>query len=432
MNDRVICIDLGSSYTKIGVRRGLNATAGIVEGLSVALKDISFAIPSVVAHEQGPDDGKWIIGRNAAELRRTATRSIYRNWKAALFRPSEPRSSSGSLRGTQLSGEQAEEVAIKMLRLLRVEMTDDRWNGASEFPARLCVPDFGTEEERDRLVRGLLKEAGWSPCKSRAAVTEPEANVIGIVTRGKNRTWVPPRSMGHPKRFMQMQEMLETGVKLAYRRMASNYDVLITDIGAYTIDFGYVAFDPSFEIDYGNHPAVQTASVALGVTILDTLVLNDLTRASQTAIRSMSTTTWERAKARLYAGQLFRFRPEPGAPEVILGEGKDRDAIDHAIMHFSKQVCVARSEFIKSIGARKINDELVTGGGSHIAKLREALKASCDHPMRDLLDPNEPERAVLEGSGLMSPREKAHRRTENERLVRTASAIGGTSVFFED
>lgn len=430
-NGRIVCIDLGSSYTKIGVRRDWNVPSVVVEDLSVALKSPSFVVPSVVAREDGARQESWYVGAQAAEMRRTEKREIFRNWKASLFGAPESDGAAQTAKAGSLSQGRAKEIAIHMLRLLRASVEDGKWREVAEYPARLCVPDFGTAQQRDELCRAILLEAGWTPCGGRVAVTEPEANVIGVVTRGLNRTWLPKSGSGRSIRFMQMQEMLETGVKKAYRRMSDNYDVMITDVGAYTTDFGFVAFDPSFRKDYGNHPTVKTRSVALGVTVLDSLVVSRMPAESQRAIRSMPTTVWERAKIQLYSGRIFKFR-SAGEPEVSLGAEGDLHAIDDGMAEFTRRICEARAGFVKSIGVKTINDELVTGGGSYIPSLRDALRASCGNPIRDLLDPKEPERAVLEGTGPMSAKAKAQRLLHNSQLVRTASAIGGASVFFED
>ena len=76
----IVSIDLGSAYTKIGIRRGWNAQAEVLRGLPVALsEDQDFCIPSVVAHVETSRASRWLIGIDAASQMPGPGVRIWRN-----------------------------------------------------------------------------------------------------------------------------------------------------------------------------------------------------------------------------------------------------------------------------------------------------------------------------------------------------------------
>ena len=73
-------------------------------------------------------------------------------------------------------------------------------------------------------------------------------------------------------------------------------------------------------------------------------------------------------------------------------------------------------------------------GGSAVRALRETLVAAilrANGRVNDLWDPQEPATAMPGGVRHMSTLEQDRRRSSNLMLIRTGTAIGGASVFFE-
>jgi hypothetical protein len=88
-NPRILCIDLGSSYTKIAARFGWNGETTLLDKLPLASEDISYCVPSIVARVTRGLEDVWLIGDEASDRKPSADVRIFRHWKAGLF-PPEP------------------------------------------------------------------------------------------------------------------------------------------------------------------------------------------------------------------------------------------------------------------------------------------------------------------------------------------------------
>jgi len=289
-------------------------------------------------------------------------------------------------------------------------------------------------------VLDVLNTSGWKVCPERPLVSEPESNVLGVLSRGRNITWKPsPRGsdfMYTPERSPYLPDMLEPSLSAAFRRGAQRdergyYGVLVTDIGAFTTDFGYVRFDSTFWSDDWNKPEITAFSYRLGVRQLDDAVLACLSQEGRKAKDQAPGTAWDTCKRLLYHGKPAQIAKREGGL-VTLGERDEATAIREAIRVFAERVWRARQEFCASKLAHPVHAEVLTGGGFMIPLVRQTLarriKEAGTKTVHDLLDDNEARRAL---PGDASERVVELRRVENRELVRGASAIGACSVFFE-
>lgn len=427
----IVSVDLGSAYTKIGVREGWNTRAEIVRGLPAAVEgEDNYCIPSVVAHVHTSRANRWLIGRDAASQIPGDGVRIFRNWKASLFH----NGNGSGAKNPSVSQNEAVNVAVAFFTELR-ELIHTR-NGVDvrKQPVRVAVPSLVERAAVDNLMCRILDQAGWHHASGRPTVFEPESNAIGLLSRGKNATWTPPQLSYQPPpgRSLRMQQMLEPGLSSAFRHMRDHYGVLVTDIGAFTTDFGYVKFDSSFRTDDWNRPQIVQQSVELGIRQLDDAVLNVLNPEVSEYFKSRAPVEWERRKRELYAG-----RPQQiviRGRNMMIGADFEREAIQDAILEFADAVCTAREEFCKANGLYSFDEEAITGGGSALTTLRVSLLRAIQASSRrthDLWDPKEPDAATAAGAGRMTAFEKEQRVVMNRMLVRGASALGGASVFFE-
>ncbi len=430
-NPEIISIDLGSAYTKIGVRRSWDDTAVLVRGMPVALRDEEdFCIPSVVARVESPRGSRWLIGADAASQRPAQSVKVFRNWKAALFGSGTARSSAGH----ELGIDEAIGVAIAFFTELRSSLLMKLPADSRGWPVRVAVPSLGGSADMDTLILDLLQQAGWNGADGRTTVFEPESNALGFLSRGRNATWTPRQQSFRPRPELtiQMQRMLEPGLSSAFRRMAKCYAVLVSDVGAFTTDFGYVEFDTSFWTDDWNRPKIVQESVELGITQLDDCVLGLLPRDVQAYFANGQPAEWDRRKKQLYAGKEQRL--VIAGKSVTLGGDDQAMAIQKQVASFAKRVCDERDRFLQRNELTIVHEEAVTGGGSAIAALRTRLLERIRTERRrvhDLWDPKEPDVAVAAGAGRMSADQRDRRLAENRLLIRGGSALGGASVFFE-
>jgi hypothetical protein len=427
----IVSIDLGSAYTKIGIRSGWNNAATTVSGLSFALEnDEDYCIPSVVARVERSGGSQWLIGVDAAALAPGPGVRIYRNWKSALFQPA---GSGGSFTAAYGHAEAAE-VAVAFLTQLRKVLLKERAADISGLPVRVAVPKLLGMAGVDDLVCPLLTQAGWDCATCRPTVFEPESNAIGLLSRGRNKTWTPPQRSFRPPpgKMIAMQWMFETGLSSALRTMSDHYGVLITDVGAFTTDFGYVKIDSSFRDDDWNRPEITQQSVLLGIQQLDDAILGVLEPEVREYFEARPPAEWERRKRELYAGKPQRVMV--GGKPVTIGSDLEAEAIQDEVRRFSGLVCEARNAFCNAHGLHSVHEEAVTGGGSAIQLIRVGLLDSirlAERRAHDLWDPNEPDAGLATRGERMTPHAREARRLTNRVLVRGASAIGAASVFFE-
>jgi hypothetical protein len=226
--------------------------------------------------------------------------------------------------------------------------------------------------------------------------------------------------------------MLEPGMSSAFREMKDCYRTVVTDVGAFTTDFGLVEFDTSFKTEHWGKPAIKQHSVRLGIRELDAAILRILDPRVTTYFQEHAQEEWERRKRELYAGRPQRI--SIGGRLMEIGADLESEAIREEISGFAGRVVDARQDFLKSCGNVRAEEEALTGGGSAIEGLRKELIAGMRQDVKrvhDLWDPAEPEQAVAAGAGRLSALQADSRIRENRTLVRGASAIGGASVYFE-
>lgn len=214
------------------------------------------------------------------------------------------------------------------------------------------------------------------------------------------------------------------------RETRSYYGVLVTDIGAFTTDFGYVRFDSSFWTDDWQKPQITAMSCKLGIGELDSTVLQQLSTEAQQIIAQLPLSEWDRYKTMLYHGEPVALRRRQGGV-LTVGQGQEAMAIQEAVHSFAGKVWQSRKDFAESKLSDTVHAETLTGGGAMIPLIRATLvkrmQAAGTKMVHDLLDKDEPRNAL----GTVPEQELERRARQNQELVRGGSAIGGCSVFFE-
>lgn len=431
---RVVSIDLGSAYTKIAFRDGWNAQSVLMHDLPLATKELTFCVPSVVVKVTRGTQEKWLIGAAAASQLPGEGITIYRNWKASLFR--EGPVAANAQTGSDLSETESVQVAIEFFSSLRAAIGERRLErDLSTLPVRICIPKFGNFVVAEQRVGEILRQAGWTPAEQRLAMAEPEANALGIMSRGSNKTWLPkPMDFQPlPGRCPNLPAMLQApGLLQALHSMTGYYGVLVIDIGAFTTDFGFVRFDASFADDSLNRPAITQQSYPVGIRNLDRAVFSRLSTEVQHAIREhASTADWESLKPALYKGEEVAIR-NPRGGVLYLGKNREGKMVKDTVIAFAERIWELRSRFCEAMVNGQIHAQTLTGGGSMIPTVRNTLtsrvKVANGIPVRDLLD--DPALRRRSAAPPSQTEIEAHARQTRE-LVRGGSAIGGASVFFE-
>lgn len=429
MIPRLVSIDLGSAYTKIGIRRNLNSTSVLLFDLPLA-DETSYCIPSVAACLETGAGVRWVFGAAAAAEKPRSGVRVIRNWKAGLFPDAEKIDS--QVAAPTISEDDALEVALNFFRTLRISFENAEGVEISKFPVRICIPKVRGEDAARVKLSEILTRAGWDPATPRCFVFEPEANVLGVVSRGTNSTWDPPIQdfKPVPPKSPFMQKMIKApGMAAAFRQMGASYSVFVIDIGAFTTDFAFVKFDASFMDDSLNKPAVLQDSRVHGVRNLDQSVHTKLNEEFRAAIRAMSQSEWDGLKAKLYRGENVAMRNPAGG--TLFTSTSEQNAVSKSIASFAEKVWIMAEEFLTAVGTKRIDSVALTGGGTAVPRIRSALEAAFDGDQRthNAADLMEKGGEALRGSA--SNAEGDASILEMRDLIRGATAMGATSVFFE-
>lgn len=435
-NRRLISIDLGSAYTKVAIRRDWNGESDLLRNLPLASDEVDFCVPSVVARVEARGHTRWMIGAAAGAQAPGEGVRIFRYWKARLFSTESHAQAGRDEMGQSMDADDSddyEQVAVQFFRGLRESLEHSPYgDDVAASAVRVCVPRMDVAD-MDGRVGSILHAAGWRPAHGRVTVYEPESNACGMFTRGRNATWYPPAAPFTPRagRSLHLMKMLEPeGLLQALRRMSGSFGVLVIDIGGFTTDFGYVQFDTSFSSNDWHRPTIIQQSYELGIRELDQAVYDSLDEDAQREIRQLSPSEWDAVKVDLYRGTPVTLG---GARRIGVGEDAGRTV--EALRRFAERVIAVRDTFIRDHVRGTIDAQTLTGGGSMIAPLHEAVvrALATDEPARvyDLLDEHEPRRTLAARGGRLDEQAVEARARRNQELVRGGSAIGGSSVFFE-
>jgi hypothetical protein len=436
-NRRLVSIDLGSAYTKVAIRRDWNGESDLLRDLPLASHEVDFCVPSVVARVEAQGGTRWMIGAAAGAQTPGDGVRIFRYWKARLFSTEAQARRDEMGQSPQASdGEDYEQVAVQFFRGLRESLERSPYgDDVAASAVRVCVPKIDAGD-MDARVGGILDAAGWRPARGRVTVYEPESNACGMFTRGRNATWHPPAAPFTPRagHSLHLMKMLEPeGLLQALRRMSGSFGVLVIDIGGFTTDFGYVQFDTSFSSDDWHRPMIVQQSYELGIRELDQAIYERLDEDAQREVRKLSPSEWDALKIDLYRGAPVTLGA--GGKARTIGGGGDGGRTVEALREFAKRVIAVRDTFCRDYVRGPINAQTLTGGGSMIAPLHNAvvraLATDEDARVYDLLDEDEPRRTLVLRGGNVTEQAVEARARRNQELVRGGSAIGGSSVFFE-
>ncbi len=471
MADRVFCIDFGSAFTKVALRTDPTADAQLVSPLG-ASSAVGFCVPSVVAVEWLPDKRqRFEYGVKAADMTTAGNVKVFRNWKKSIFlRPRddgghhsalEALLASGELedlatrfdvpsgqvahlrqivataRGmfagpTRLSAESQEHkdatiLAYKFFKWLREQVLAacDRLPGIGlkyeAIPLRLAVPAFahgrGAETHPGcQVLAETIAKAGWPLHPEEPLVTEPYSNAIGVLTKGKNCVLRAGT--------INLGGMFANGPLMTVLKDAEHhptYRAMVIDIGAFTTDFarvelnteGKTVTDPNDAFEFAQH------SVPVGISDLDSLVAAALPADKAAWFRTAPGFDVEKFRQSLYSeGKAF-------STNIVgkIGAGEEGHNIGEAIQTFGRQLAGAVAEFCDGRTPAAMQELILTGGGSGIPALRDALQQAAQTGGNTYVRTHAPAlRKVAGGPPVVKL---------DVEMARGGSALGGTSLYFE-
>jgi hypothetical protein len=468
MAERVFCIDFGSAYTKVALRRDPTADAELLSWANV-----DFCVPSTVAFDTRGSNRRLTFGEEAAEERGGGGIEVFRNWKRPLFltpatggvprSPLETLLASDELaelatrfgvaRGQigylqQLVGAARALVAGPGGRVVSSEAQQQtvaatlaahffRWlrqrvleacsklptSGLKfeEIPVRVAVPAFalGTEQPHPgcKLLTEALGKAGWPLHPEQPLVAEPYSNAIGVLTKATN---VLTR-----RRRINLGDMFGKGPLITVLKDPAhypNYRALVVDVGAFTTDFAALSIAPDADTSSDPHAGfrIVQSSVALGISDLDERVRASLPADKAEWLKNAKWQDLATFQRNTYSdGKGYRV-PEIG----LIGGDADRQAIQACVGEFGKLLAEELRRFLEPLQPAAMRELILTGGGSNIPVVRDVLQTAAGAGAPEFAKTHAPDLKRGTPGGPVVDR-------LGEPFTRGGSALGGASIYFE-
>ena len=483
----MLSIDFGNTYTKVGLRFDSESTSILVKDASLKWDDFNVCIPTVAACHDVEGGSRWYYGTEVLKFRETAPGlTVFRNWKPQFFDgPHSKRllkkkpilvSACHGIRSLPapdgFSGEAWEvlkktlsdddltkiviqlgghDMSIDDLKESNEEQTEPIYKeiglgffswlrsfidpvcrkrlklSASEIPARVSLPSFGSITKASMLLQEILSEAGWKLDAHAPVLAEPLANAIGTFTEGKNATHRNGKSphygqmFAHAGLLSQMREAaLFGGRKTAW--------ILIIDLGGFTADFAMLGLDLeeidaklSGKLDGKNRLAVFSRPI--GVTDLDLRIRNELAFNKQQALDQVINDPDQQRLESFHVNCFGHLGRYAGKNLKVGDSAREKTMIREIIEKFGQDVADDADDFMEVHQFERIDELILTGGGTMIPAVRKALATRMSHygvrKLHVYMGEEEPSFSSIPVHQL--PRE----------FVRGATAFGGSSVYFD-
>ncbi len=406
MDGARICIDFGSSFTKVALRAGWDQRTLFLEDRAILDPLQRICVPSTVCEIKTGGSSNWVCGKKAMQMSPSADVVLHRNWKSQFIKPED------SPPPSRLA------AAGKFFEWLRQEVA--RHQSFAEFvdaPVRVCLPDFKILGQWKGYFGQLLIQAGWNCQDSEFLENEPYTNMLGVLTCGRNATHV-----WQNERNLTMDEMFDRSGGLLYAKRRAlltdkpkDFGVMIVDVGAYTTDFAYLYFPDASEFD---PPDPVTESQVLGIRELDAELESAFGPVHAQQIRGLSTEEFEKMRRALLIGDTYAL-PSGG----MLGIREHQPLVAEAVQRFARRVIGCLDEF-QSAKTQRLDLAILSGGGSLISGIGGAVRLHLEGKGVRVQD---------YGDGLFKSGDGTaeDQRIRNAPLVRGASAIGGCSVYVD-
>lgn len=472
MADRVFSIDLGSSYTKVALRRDPSADGELIQMPRGLPGQVDFVFPSAVGVERQGGRNVPVFGREVM-TRRFQPGALHTDWKKRLFAPPEqagpppkppldrfldsPRlvelaaefgvtsgqvevlrnllANARALAGTPAAPPAKSaadrsvvgplayhyfrwlmEQVVETCRGLKLDGLDP-----ATIPARVLVPAFAPEGELAdhpgcRLLLDALKRAGWRVHPTRPVMSEPYANAIGVLTGGSS---VVLKGKAHLGRMFGRCPFITCLKDPAHH---PSYRAVVIDVGSFTTDFAAVTLDTQGTpvTDPDATFTVRQQSVRMGVSNLDDRVLGCLPKEKRDWLTSSADLiVLEGFREAVYS----RGKPYKSIEAGSIGGGSEAEAVAGELEAFNRELTVEVEKFCGEMGPVKQQELILTGGGCMIPRVRDAVITAAGGGKRTFIKTHAP--------GLKKGTIDGHHNGFKEDMARGGSALGGASIYFE-
>ena len=481
-----LSIDFGNSYTKVGIRTDRNAKSHALRSeADLKYDEDHLCIPTVAARVVQAGQEKWLYGTQVKLGSKAGNVQVFRNWKPRFFQGSEPwlddmsdfdelegeaecewdRFTNELLEmlltsGSLVAGKKEEAQAVlERRKASSVATIDDfdyeeigrgyfRWlrsfvephcqrmgiGSTGTIPVRITLPSFnGNIAQAQLTLETILEDTGWNLAPRLPTLAEPVANLMGTFSEGRNHVCRDPRP-GFRESYSLQPMIGESRLFRAIRSFALSssssrppvYWIMIADLGGYTTDFAMVGFDldeVAIQTDgrYDGKRLMSHHSVPLGVSDLDKQVRRVLSDPNRKSFEALASDVDGLRLDRYHQEVYQRLRPYNTGQGIIGQDAKEKAGIEDVIRRFADRIAEQALKFLVIEQYDHIDELILTGGGCNIPLVRQALREKLGKfKLKNSYIPISEQEAIPDRC----------RRLERS-LVRGATALGGTSVFFD-
>ena len=437
----MLCIDFGNSFTKVAVRKGTENPSALLSDAGVTTDDLLHSCVPTVAAQLGGN--QWFYGLEVETFQEGVEGLVvHRNWKPQFFLspihqliPGITGATTGAPRRRGRPKKVAPPIDYDGIGVGYFRWLRNYWDApcimvtgkpCSQIPVRVTLPSFGAQSGAELKLKNILAEAGWTFDDSFPVLPEPLANVIGALSNGANHRHPKVNQADYGQMFRETglfqrmrQAVLADGAKVAW--------TLIVDVGGFTTDFAMLGIDLTLlsaelagEID--GKPGLKHYSKALGIADLDRRVRGVIPAAKQGAFDEILAKPGTRRLEGFHENVYGRTTRQVLKRGVVAGETEaERTAIRHVIAEFAGEVADGTEEFLNYHNYDRIDDVILTGGGTMIPEIRDTLMTRLKYYGYRVAHCHIPT-----GEDAKPPFRRLSR-----QLPRGGTAIGGTSLYFD-
>tara|TARA_Y100000588_G_scaffold107970_1_gene118303 strand:+ start:3126 stop:4730 length:1605 start_codon:yes stop_codon:yes gene_type:complete len=358
--------------------------------------------PSIVAKK----GEKWFFGEMAAKMAPGEGLKVYHNWKSNLW-----------LKNNAKKREFAGKIAVEFFRWLRKQVTVHEIN-LKTTQTRVAIPALEHSAEVARKIAEYMNFAGWAAPEMILKVSEPYANLVGLMTEGHNAVL----KNKYDEYNLHLGEMYEgTFWKLHARNIIFNsktnseQTVLVLDVGSFTTDAAILTFNVT-DIDGESADGLQNIeeiSFPVGViNQLDKPVFSALTKSHGINFEQLSFLEQEDIKKAVYQGTSIAIESS-----IINSTSQDKIMLENKVSFFAQSILKYIEDLIRLHNPSAV---FLSGGGSQIPVLSKYFKHHFNQKRIEVVHPD-----------FKSDRTNKFKYVEKVSLARLATALGGCSVILQ-
>lgn len=484
MYEAVFCIDFGSAFTKISLRRHPAAPSALVSPEGALFE---YWVPTVVAMDKRAGSTRFEYGDKAIDITSGGNIHVFHDFKRHLFAeatrenqgpPSPPPAPIEALLNSDdfVALAARFQVPVAQLAALRrlaesaralypnsaTPVTNDserqrnnapilarhfftwlrervlaacarlehRGLNYAELPVRVTVPALAPEAQLAnhpgcRRLAEALSHARWPLHQDQPFISEPVSNALGVLTQATNALGRDGVSINLGRMLIASNHGSPLNLVLSKYNEKPSYRALVIDVGAYTTDFASLVIDTqgrAFPLSVENTFQVERHSIELAISNLDAEILSALPVASSQWLGAQPRSTILNLQPNIHDPTYPGFQ----VPDVgVIGGQADRAAIQPVLLSFGERLANALRDFCAKTSRASVQELILTGGGTCIPAIRKALidgANNCAGPFNRVHAPRIEHNPLGEWPSF----------TElDTALARGGSALGGASIFFE-